>query len=139
MTVSVLLLAAALSAGNAEFDRTAAEGAARISAARFAAEMVRRGPDADALAKAMLDNPDACASRRAAEGYCRDLFEKSFHIVFLLFAAPRTGYKITVGTFFQTKWNMNIQLKFFFHTHLRLSTKRIPQCGTPSVLILIQF
>ena len=36
MTVSVLLLAAALSAGNAEFDRTAAEGAARISAARFA-------------------------------------------------------------------------------------------------------
>ena len=83
MSVSVVLLAAALSAGNAEFDRTAAEGAARISAARFAAEMVRRGPDADALAKAMLDNPDACASRRAAEGYCRDLFEKSLDSTFL--------------------------------------------------------
>ena len=83
MTCSVLLLAAALSAGNAEFDRTAAEGAARISAARFAAEMVRRGPDADALAKAMLADPDACSSRRAAEGYCRDLFEKSFDSTFL--------------------------------------------------------
>ena len=43
MNASIFILAAALNAGNAEFDRVAAEGAARITLDRFAASLAREG------------------------------------------------------------------------------------------------
>ncbi len=69
-----MLLAAALSAGNVEFDRTAAEGAARIAVRRQAAELAAKGPGAGVLSGAMLADPGAYATRAAAEAKCRELF-----------------------------------------------------------------
>jgi len=69
-----LLLAAALSAGNAEFDATAREGARGISLARAAAELREKGPDRGALAKAMLADPAKFESPEEAESLCREIF-----------------------------------------------------------------
>ena len=78
----ILLLAAALSAGNAEFDRTAAEGAARIAVGRLRRELTDKGPAQGFLKEAMLADPGAYASRDEAEKSCRSLYsaraEKEF-------------------------------------------------------------
>lgn len=74
MIGAAFLLAATLSAGNAEFDRTAAEGAARISLNRFAAELVRTGLPTGDLAAAMLAEPARFSDRREAEALCRELY-----------------------------------------------------------------
>ncbi len=74
MTSFVLLLAAALSAGNAEFDRTAAEGAARITARRFATELAAKGPQEARLKEAMLTDPAAHATTVCSSDKCRLLF-----------------------------------------------------------------
>ncbi len=70
----VFLLAAALSAGNAEFDRTAAEGAARIAARRHVIELTTQGPTTGVLSRAMLANPRAHATVAASREACRALF-----------------------------------------------------------------
>lgn len=77
MTFPILLLAAALSAGNAEFDRTAAEGAARITVERFAADLAAKGPESGSLSKAMLADPAAHRLRGDSEKACRALYEES--------------------------------------------------------------
>ena len=74
MIGSLLLLAAALSAGNAEFDRNAAEGAARITFARARREIVSNGPAAGALRRAMLAEPTRYRTRAEAEAACRALY-----------------------------------------------------------------
>ena len=56
MTILPLMLAVALSAGNAEFEKTAANGAAEIAVGRIAAELSSKGPAAGGLRKAMLDD-----------------------------------------------------------------------------------
>ena len=75
MNVAVLMLAAALSAGNAEFDRTAAEGAARIAVGRFRAELVRMGPGDGFLKEAMLTDPSSHVIRAESEKRCRELHD----------------------------------------------------------------
>ncbi|MGN0853921.1 MAG: hypothetical protein ACI4R9_00200 [Kiritimatiellia bacterium] len=70
----VLLLAAALSAGNAEFDRHAAEGAARITFARARRELVTQGVPEDFLRTAMLAEPARFTVRSEAEHACRTLY-----------------------------------------------------------------
>ena len=82
MMLSCLLFASVLSAGNAEFDRTAAEGAARITMERFRQEMRENGLDSGALSEEMLGDPDRFAVNSAAEKECRDIYiskaEKAF-------------------------------------------------------------
>lgn len=74
MNALVLILAAALSAGNAEFDRTAAEGAARITLQRVKDELKVNGPAAGTLKKAMLADPGAFISRGEAMKACRVIY-----------------------------------------------------------------
>ena len=74
MNIVAIVLAAALSAGNAEFDATAREGARRISISRAAAELREKGPSRGALEKAMLADPAKFEKPEDAERLCRDLF-----------------------------------------------------------------
>lgn len=82
MMLSCLLFASVLSAGNAEFDRTAAEGAARITMERFRQEMRENGLEAGVLSAEMLGDPGRFAANSAAERECRDIYiskaEKAF-------------------------------------------------------------
>lgn len=77
-----LLLAASLSAGNAEFDRTAAEGAARISFDRFTAACARKGLDAHFLREAMLASSADFRERSAAETRCAELYSERLERTF---------------------------------------------------------
>lgn len=74
MMMSCILLASALSAGNAEFDRAAAESAARITLERFARELREKGPGDGVLSAEMLRDPGRFASSAAAEKECRAVY-----------------------------------------------------------------
>lgn len=74
MILSCLMLASALSAGNAEFDRTAAEGAARITMERYVKELRDKGLQKGVLESEMLADPGRFASRAGAEGECRTIY-----------------------------------------------------------------
>ena len=74
MTALPLLLAVALSAGNAEFERTAVAGAASIAVRRVVAELAEKGPPAGGLEKAMLEGGEKFVSREEAKEACRDIF-----------------------------------------------------------------
>ena len=73
MTALPLLLAIALSAGNAEFERTAVAGAASIAVRRVVAELAEKGPPAGALERAMLEGGAPFVSREMAKEACRDI------------------------------------------------------------------
>ena len=66
MIACLVLLAAALSVGNDEFDRSAAEGAARITFARVRREIVADGPSGGVLRQAMLAEPTRFRTRAEA-------------------------------------------------------------------------
>ena len=74
MNIAAIVLAAALSAGNAEFDRNAAESAALVSLGRSKAVLASEGVGAGFLERAMVANPAAFASRKVAEERCREIF-----------------------------------------------------------------
>ena len=74
MMASVVILAAALSSGNAEFDNTARSGAREIALRRAAEELVEQGPPAGALEKAMLADPGKFEKAADAERLCREVF-----------------------------------------------------------------
>ena len=74
MTILPLMLAVALSAGNAEFEKSAANGAAEIAVGRIAAELSSKGPAAGGLRKAMLGDPKRFAARAEAEKTCREIY-----------------------------------------------------------------
>ena len=74
MNMIALLLAATLSAGNAEFDATARDGARDIALARVRAELREKGPAPGALAQAMLADPAKFEKASEAEAACRGLF-----------------------------------------------------------------
>ena len=82
MNAIALFLAAALSAGNAEFDETARDGARGISLARAAAELCEKGPAPGALAKAMLADPAKFEKPDEAEKLCRAVFEEELRSQF---------------------------------------------------------
>ena len=78
MTVLLaMVFAAALSAGNAEFDRTASEGAAKIAMARFGKSLAENGAAAGVLKDAMLADPGRFAKKSAAEAECLPIYVKS--------------------------------------------------------------
>ena len=74
MNVLAAILAAVLSAGNAEFDAAARNGARDISLSRAREELREKGPAPGALEKAMLADPSRFVSRDEAETACRDVF-----------------------------------------------------------------
>ena len=82
MTILPLMLAVALSAGNAEFEKTAQHGAAEIAVGRIAAELSSKGPAAGGLEKAMLAASERFVSREGAKEACREIYaaaiEKEF-------------------------------------------------------------
>jgi len=69
-----LVVAATLSAGNAEFDARANRGAHDIALRRLSAETVEKGLTAGVLAKAMLDDPAAHVQTEAAKRRCRETY-----------------------------------------------------------------
>ena len=68
------ILAATLSAGNAEFDSTARDGARDISLSRAREELREKGPAPGALEKAMLADPKKFEKPAEAEALCRGVF-----------------------------------------------------------------
>lgn len=74
MTILALLLAAALSAGNAEFEREANQLAADIALTRLKTEIAEKGLVTNALESAMLERPDAFLKRSDAEHLCREIY-----------------------------------------------------------------
>ena len=74
MTILPLMLAVALSAGNAEFDLTAQHGAASIAVRRVEAELAEKGPPAGGLEKAMLAASERFVSREEAKEACREIY-----------------------------------------------------------------
>ncbi len=74
MNMLALLLAATLSAGNAEFDATARDGARDISLSRVRGELLDKGPAPGALERAMLADPKKFEKPDEAEALCRGVF-----------------------------------------------------------------
>ena len=74
MNMIAFILAATLSAGNAEFDSTARDGARDISLSRAREELRENGPASGALEKAMLADPKKFEKPDEAETLCRDIF-----------------------------------------------------------------
>ena len=77
MALSAIMFAAALSAGNAEFDRAASEGAAKIAMARFGKSLAESGAAPGVLKHAMLADPGRFAAKSAAEAECLSIYIKS--------------------------------------------------------------
>ena len=82
MMTCAILLAAALSSGNAEFDAVAREGARAIALRRAAEEIVEKGPPAGALERAMLADPGRFQNVSAAQTQCREIFEREARAAF---------------------------------------------------------
>ena len=82
MMMSAVLLAAALSSGNAEFDNAAREGAREIALRRAAAEIAEKGPPAGALEDAMLSDPGRFVKASDAKRLCREIFEREAKAAF---------------------------------------------------------
>ena len=74
MNLLAIILAATLSAGNAEFDQTARDGAAEIAVSRIASELAAKGPPSGALEKAMLEASNRFQSREEAKGACKLIY-----------------------------------------------------------------
>ena len=103
MSLLAVLFAVALSAGNAEFERTAAEGAADIAIDRIAAELSAKGASAGALTKAMLADPQRFASRVEAESACRAIYEKQVDAEFAA-AAEAVRKRLSLGKDYAPKF-----------------------------------
>ena len=76
MNMLAILFAVSLSAGNAEFERTAVQGAADIAVGRIAAELAEKGPKAGGLEQAMLEGGAKFAEREKAKELCREIFKE---------------------------------------------------------------
>jgi len=74
MTLLALVFAAALSAGNAEFDAEATRGACDIALSRLKAETVEKGLVPGVLEKTMLADPVKFARTNDAERLCREVY-----------------------------------------------------------------
>ena len=100
MNMLAILFAVSLSAGNAEFERTAVQGAAGIAVDRIAAELSAKGPSAGGLAKAMLADPKRFASRAEAESACREIYAAEIADEFRA-KAKAVGERLGLGTEFK--------------------------------------
>ena len=82
MNMLAILFAVSLSAGNAEFERTAVQGAADIAVGRIAAELAEKGPKAGGLEQAMLEGGAKFAEREKAKELCREIFKEEIEAEF---------------------------------------------------------
>lgn len=82
MNCLAILIAATLSAGNAEFEQASIDAAANIALGQLKAEIADRGLASNALEHAMLADPIPYRTRQEAERLCRKLYrdelERSF-------------------------------------------------------------
>ena len=74
MILLPIVFAAALSAGNAEFDQVARDGAADIAVSRIVAELAKKGPPSGSLERAMLAASNRFVSREEAKAACRLIY-----------------------------------------------------------------
>lgn len=74
MMLIPLLLAAALSAGNAEFDQTAVDGARSVALRRAEMRVAENGPQTGILRQYMLDSPKDFEKAARAKDDCRTLY-----------------------------------------------------------------
>ena len=72
MTILPLMLAVALSAGNAEFEKAALDGAQTVAFRRVEADILAKGPEAGKLKRMMLEDPAAFANARKAKELGRE-------------------------------------------------------------------
>ena len=72
MTILPLMLAVALSAGNAEFEKTALDGAQTVAFRRVEADILAKGPEAGKLKQMMLEDPVAFANAQKAKELGRE-------------------------------------------------------------------
>lgn len=78
MTVfSAVVLAVSLAAGSGEFDRAAAEGAARIAVSSVKERILKNARSSKSLKDAMLAEPVRAVKRSDAEDLCRDIYLKA--------------------------------------------------------------
>ena len=98
MNTIALLLAATLSAGNAEFDATARDGAREISLSRAREELREKGPAPGALEKAMLADPKKFEKPDEAEALCRDVFADELRAQFAA-KARAIDERLGIGSF----------------------------------------
>ena len=82
MNLLAILFAVSLSAGNAEFEQTAVQGAADIAVGRIAAELAEKGPKAGGLEQAMLAGGAKFAKREKAKELCREIFKEEIEAEF---------------------------------------------------------
>ena len=94
MTILPLMLAVALSAGNAEFDRTAKDGAASIAVSRIQADLVAKGPKSGTLEKAMLEASGRFQPREEAKEACRGIYGAAIDREF---AAQAEAVRVRLG------------------------------------------
>lgn len=74
MTMFPLLLAAALSAGNAEFDQAAVDGARSVALRRAETRVAENGPQTGILRQYMLDSPKDFEKAARSKEDCRTLY-----------------------------------------------------------------
>lgn len=74
---SAVVLAVSLAAGSGEFDRAAAEGAARIALSSIKERILKTARASDDLKAAMLAEPVRAVKRSDAENLCRDIYLKA--------------------------------------------------------------
>jgi hypothetical protein len=72
-----VVLASSLALGNSEFDRSAAEGAARIAVKSIKERILKSTAWSKDLKEAMLADPAKAAKRADAEKLCREIFLKA--------------------------------------------------------------
>ena len=112
MTILPLMLAVALSAGNAEFEKIAVNGAAEIAVGRIAAELSSKGPAEGGLRKAMLDDPKRFATRTEAEKACREIYAAEIEAEFRA-RAKSVGERLRLGAEFKPEMKRQPDEKLF--------------------------
>lgn len=75
----IFFAALSLAAGSEEFDRTAAEGAAKIVIDQVKADLQSKPFAIDELKNEMLENPEKVSKRDDAEKLCREIYLKAAH------------------------------------------------------------
>ena len=74
MNMLTLLLAVTLSSGNAEFEKTAVDGAAEIAVSRIVTELKAKGAPAGTLERAMLAASNRFVAREEAKAACKLIY-----------------------------------------------------------------
>ena len=103
MNMLTLLLAVTLSAGNAEFDQAAKDGAAEIAVGRIVTELKTKGAPAGTLEKAMLSASNRFVAREEAKAACKLIYAAAIDEEFGR-QVKAVRERLGLGGEFQPKW-----------------------------------